>query len=408
MRDKCRVLLIVVILALAATAGWAASDQASGKAVCVFPLVNIASNAAQQDHQGPLSEAVRQEFEAVGFSVVPQGQWAPEAAKLSLKPEGIADPPQALEIARNSGADMAVAGFYQMDNNRILVSVQCYDVSAGTLITGFSHTWRFNLGFYNALHAQIADLIQKVVFSSAPRLITLKESVRVDQITFTSAQNGMEVFVEGQESAGRIQDGSLVFPAKGVRAGTLLRVEKKQEGYHTVWQSVRAAPEIALTPLPKKNILSLEVDWTAGELEGAGAALRWYPVPDWFYLGLSEYLFTQVPMSAAGTWPIHNDSELLLGLYLFWPPQAPFRMGISAGGGVFVTWVPSSASLLYTDVYINVLNIFFELRAGNVKLFARVDGKITLGIGNDLLGGNVVTWNSLLPPFTFGVVIPWL
>ena len=407
MRDIRRVLSMLIPLALAATAGWASSDQVNGKSICVFPLVNITGSAAQQEHQKPLSEAVQQEFAAVGFSVVPQEAWAPQAARMSLKPERISDPPLVLLIARSAGADMAVAGFYQLENNRVLVSVQCYDVAAGTLITGFSHTWRFNLGFYNFLHAEIADLVQKVVFSTAPKLITLKEAVRVDRITFTSPQNGMEVMVEGQQSAGTIQNGSLVFPADGVKAGTLIRIEKRQEGYHTVWQEVHAAPEIALSPIPKKSILSLEADWTTGELEGAGATLRWYPVPDWLYVGLAEYLFTQVPAVSAATWPIHSDSELLLGLYLFLPPEAPFRMGLGTGGGTFLTGIPGSTGPLYTDVYFNVLNLFLEWRAGDVKILAEVGLKITLGIGNNLLGSNLVTWNGTVPPFTFGVVIPW-
>ncbi len=407
-RNTPGVLLIFIALALAAPVGYGASDQVSGRSVCVFPLVDLAAGTAQDDHQKPFSEAVEQEFVAVGFTLVPREQWAPQAALLSAQPDHIADPPQALKIARGAGADMAVSGFFRINGDRVLVTVQCYDVTAGTLITGFSHTWRFNLAFYNFLHAEIADLVQKVVFSTAPRLISLKESVRVDQITFLSPQDGMEVVVEGQRSVGRIQGGALVFQTDGVKAGTLLRIEKRQEGYHTIWQTVRAAPHITLTPIPKESRLSLEADWTAGQLEGAGATLRWYPVPDWLYLGLSEYLFTQVPVVPSATWPIHSDTELLAGLYLFWPPEASLRMGIGAGAGAYLTAIPGSAIPLYTDVYINLLNIWFEWQAGKVKLLARIEGKATLGIGNNLLGANVVTWNSALPPLTFGVVIPWL
>jgi len=404
MRDIRHLVIIALALAFSAAAGWAASDLVSDKSVCVFPLVD--TSTAHNDHQKPFSEAVRQEFEAVGFRIVPQEKWALQATLVAQKPDRISDPSSALEIARGAGADMAVAGSYQVSNDRVLVSVQCYDVTAGTLISGFSHTWRFNLGFYNSLHAQISDLIQRVVFSKSPRLIAIKDGIRVDQITFTSTQEGMEVVVEGQENVGRIQGGSLVFTAQGVKAGTLLRIEKRQEGYHTVWQEVRAAPQIALTPIPKKNHFAVEAEWTAGEVAGAGVGLRWYPVPDWFFLGLSEYLFTQVPTVSAGTWPFHSDSTLLLGLYLFLPPQSPFRMGIATGGGIFLTALPD-AGVLFTDVYANLLDIFFELRAGNVRLFARAEGKLTLGIGNNLLGSRVVTWNSSLPPFTFGVVIPW-
>ena len=82
-------------------------------------------------------------------------------------------------------------------------------------------------------------------------------------------------------------------------------------------------------------------------------------------------------------------------------------MGLGTGGGTFLTGIPGSTGPLYTDVYFNVLNLFLEWRAGDVKILAEVGLKITLGIGNNLLGSNLVTWNGTVPPFTFGVVIPW-
>ena len=279
------------------------------------------------------------------------------------------DAPQVLLLGGKAGADMAVSGFYWMENNRILVSLQCYDVKAGTLLTGFLHTWRFNLGFYNSIHAEIADLVERVVFLSAPRLITLKDEVRVDEITFASPQDGMEVVIEGQKSVGRIQDGTLVFQTHGIKAGTPLRVEKQQEGYHTLWQNILAAPEVLLTPLPRKNILSLELDWTAGQLQGAGATLRWYPVPDWIMVNFSEYLHTQVPLVPNGSLPIHADSELLAGLYLFLPPESGFRFGISAGVGTILTYIPSGNLPIFTDVYINLLSIWGEWRVWGIPMF---------------------------------------
>ena len=197
--------------------------------------------------------------------------WSAEAARLKLASDRVTEASQALLLGEKAGADMAFTGFYWMEKDRVLVSLQCYDVKAGTLITGFLHTWRFNLGFYNAIHAEIADLVQRVVFLSAPKLITLKNDVRVDEITFTSPQNGMEVLIEGHKSVGRIQNGTLVFQTDGMKAGTPFMVEKRQDGYHTLRQTVIASPEVALTGLPRANNLSVEIDWTGGQLEGAGA-----------------------------------------------------------------------------------------------------------------------------------------
>ncbi|HVO40279.1 MAG TPA: hypothetical protein VMV03_14710 [Spirochaetia bacterium] len=408
MRDARGLALLILPLILAVPAGWADDKPGAGRTVCVFPLVSLSPSEQEKEHQRPLSDAVRQEFFAVGFTILADDAWTAEAARLKVAPDRITDPPQILALGQKAGADMAVSGFYWKDKDRILVSIQCYDVKAGTLITGFLHTWRFNLGFYNSIHAEIADLVQNVVFLTAPKLISLKDEVRIDEITFTSAQNGMEVVIEGEKSIGRVENGTLQFQTHGMKAGTSLQVEKRQEGYHPLWQTVIASPEIALTPLPKKNNLSFELQWTAGQLEGFGSTLRWYPVPDWIMVNFSEYLYTQIPLVSGGSWPIHADSELLAGFYLFRPPEAWFRWGVSAGVGTVLTWVPGTTLPLFTDVYVNLLSLWGEVKVGGVPVFARVEMKVPLGIGNSLLGvGPPIHWGGFLPPIALGVVIPW-
>ncbi len=407
MRRKHGLVLLLLPLAFAAPTGWASDGRSAGTTVCVFPLADLSPSSQQGEYQKPFSEAVEQEFVSVGFTAIPRDVWAPEASRLSVAPDRITGGPQALRIAEAAGADMAVLGFYRREGDRILVSAQCYDVKAATVITGFTRTWRFNLGFYNSLHAEIADLVQRVIFSTAPRLIALSNEVRVDEIRFTSPLEGMEVVVQGAKSVGRIRDGSLVFQTGGVKAGTVLMIEKRLEGYHTLWQSVRAAPEIALTPLPRATVFAQELDWTGGQLEGAGTALRWYPVPDWIMLAFSEYLSTQIPLTDGGSWPLHADSELLVGSYLFFPPQSDFRLGISAGVGVVLTWIPGPPLPLFTDLYVNILNVWAEYNLNGLRMFLRVEGKVSLGVGNNLLGSNPLLWSNVLPPVTFGVVLPW-
>jgi len=407
MRDGWGLLLLILALILAVPAAWSDENQISGKSVVVFPLVNMSPGGAQTEHQASLSEAVEQEFGAVGFTLVPRDQWTGEAARLKIPPLRVLEAQQALALSRSAIADMAVIGSYSMDNDRILVSVQCYDVSAGTLITGFLHTMRFNLGFYNLLHREIADLVQKVIFVTAPKLIGIQAEVRVNEITFTCPQDGLEVVVEGQKSVGRIEDGILVFDTGGVRAGTVLRIEKQKEGYHTVWQTINAAPEVALVPIPKKDTWATEFNWTTGQLEGGGATMRWYPVPNWVMVGFSEYLFTQVPTVSNGSWPIHADSELLAGLYLFWPPESAFRLGISAGFGTYLSWVPATTLPIYTDVYINMVNVWAEYHIWDVTFLLRIQAKVSLGLGKNVLGTNFISGGPLGIPVTLGVVLPW-
>ncbi len=405
MRDSRRLLLLILPLILAVPSGWSEESQISGKSVVVFPLAPLAG--AQKDNQAALSEAVEQEFGAVGFTLIPQDQWIGEAGRLKVPPLRVLEAPQALAVARSTTADMAVIGSYSMERDDILVSVQCYDVADGTLITGFLKTMRFNLGFYNLLHREIADLVQNVIFVTAPKLISIQAGVRVDEITFTCPQDGLEVVVEGQQSIGRIQGGSLVFHTGGVRAGTVLRLEKRREGYHTVWQTIHASPEIALAPIPIKDTWALEINWTTGQLEGAGATMRWYPVPNWVMLGFSEYLYAQIPFVPDASLPLHSDSELLAGLYLIWPPESAFRLGISAGFGAILTWVPGTSLPVYTDVYVNPLNIWVEYRVWGLTLLLRIQAKVGLGLGTNVLGTNFIAGGPLGIPVTLGVVLPW-
>ena len=400
---------LIALLMFAPLGGWSADERVANVSVCVFPLANLSPNGAQQEHQKPLSEAVRQEFENAGFHVLPDDQWTPQAESFGIEPNQVTGGTQAIFLGNEIGFDMAVTGSYWIENDRILVSIQCWDIKAGTLITGFLHTWRFNLGFYNFVRAEIADLAQRVVFLSAPRLIALKNDVRVDEIIFTSTQEGMEVLIQGHKSIGRIQNGTLVFQTDGINAGTTFTVEKRQEGYHTLQQTVVAAPQVELTPIPRANNLSLEADWTFGQLEGAGATLRWYPKPDWIMISFSEYLYAQISLLPNASVPIHADSELLAGLYLFRPPEAGFRFGLSAGVGTILTWIPATSLPLFTDVYINILSLWAEWKAWGIPMFVRVETKLPLGIGNNLLGsgGPPLLWGGFFPPITLGVVIPW-
>jgi hypothetical protein len=216
------------------------------------------------------------------------------------------------------------------------------------------------------------------------------------------------VVLEGSKSVGRIQDGALVFQTGGVKAGTPLRLEKRQDGYHTVWQTVPAAPRIALAPIPRKDNLTIDAEWTLGQIEGAGAGIRWYPIPDWVFTGFSEYLSTDIPLVPNGSLPLHADSNLVLGLYLFWPPQSPFRMAISTGAGTILSVFPGTSLPLFTDVYFNLVNLHLEWNVAGYRVFARIQGKVPLGIGNNLLGSKgPLYWGPWFPPIALGVVIPW-
>ena len=89
----------------------------------------------------------------------------------------------------------------------------------------------------------------------------------VPSIAFVSQDDGMEVLLAGDQ--GRlIYGGKLAWAAAEMPAGSVFRVPKCRQGYHESWETVRAAPEIRLSPLVKEHSNAVEVDWTYGQLLG--------------------------------------------------------------------------------------------------------------------------------------------
>jgi hypothetical protein len=292
-----------------------------------------------------------------------------------------------------------------MEDDRILVSISCYDVLGEGLTGGFLRSWRFNLGFYNSLHIEVADLLTRIRFAEAPpQPVEVAPRSGLREMTFTSSLEGMEVYIAGETKAGAIQNGRLVLYTAGIEPGSPLVVEKRREGYHTAWQTVQAAGEIPLSPLTKQTSYAVEVDWTFGQLLGFGSTARLYFIPDFLFGGLSVYAYAQVPNTPGGVNVLHSDVGLLIGQYLFFPADFPFRLGISTGCGGIFSQVLSPGLAPFTDFYLNIVNVWLELNLPGISFFLRSEMKYSLGIGNNALGRDMIRW-EFLPPITFGVLL---
>ncbi len=409
MGRKCLAAL-ALILALGGRA-WCAESPLEGKKACIYPLVDLSPEAGQSDKKKVLTDAVTAELQGAGFTVIPREQWESTAKKLGLNAGDLLEAPAAISLAQASGADAAISGFYSLEEDKILLSVSCYDARGGALAGGFMRQWRYSLGMYNSLHAAVTGMLSRISFtpgseSTTTAAMETTARIPIPQITFTSTQNGMEVVLAGDRSVGTIEEGRLVLAEGGMLAGTPLTIEKRMAGYHTAWQTSPARGEIALSPLMKKTSFSLEANWTTGQLVGAGAALRWYPIPDTLFASFSLYPFVQLPPqnTAPSSFVLHMDTALRVGGYIFFPPTSPFRMGLSTGFGALLTTVIQDKMLFYTDFYFNVINFWVEWNLPRLSFFVRSEMRYTLGIGPNLLGMNIVNLADT-PPITLGAML---
>jgi hypothetical protein len=429
MQDSRTLLCATVVLTLASVIV-AGQAQPALRTACVFPIADLSpqevaaakgtsveasgSRAEDAERAQSLSSVISAEIGRAGFLLVPESRWRATAEGSNLSGRDFLDPAKAAAAARAAGASMAVCGFYFLQGDRILLSVSFYDVGEGDLMAGFMKTWRYNLGIYSSLHNEIHEQLARLGPAQARETRAFQKAIApvplLAAVTFTSPQDGMEVLLPGGRSIGRIEGGKLVFSAPGTRTGETLLVEKRLAGYHTGWQRVHSAPLVVLSPLARTARVAVETAWTAGQLIGAGGAIRYYTAPDFLFFSFSLYPYGQSPVSQWGNWLLHVDSEISVGSYLFFPPDSLFRLGASAGVGLIVSLAPAGAPDLptYTDAYLNLPSVWAELNLPGVSFFLRPEIKLSLGItAPNLLGRNIILAGSTFPPVTLGALLKW-
>ena len=400
------VLLVAGVAPLPGQEAGTASSQA-----VIFPMQDLSAGADTRDFQDPITASINAAFGVAGYVVIPPERWSDEAAWRGLQTGVPFSEANALAVARAAGGDIAVTGFYVVNADQIYISVQCWDVAAGTLAAGLQQTAPFNLAFYSALHDRVAEMLSKIhlgepgVLASAGPGPALRQPA-ISEITFLSPDEGAEILLAGGTRIGAIKDGRLVWQTPGLLPGSRFVVEKRKRGFHTGQETIRAAAQIHLRSMvPEKN-KAVEVDWTLGQLVGLGSTLRVYTSPDAGFLFVGNYVYAQPPLSPAGYPVVHYDVSAGIGSYVIFPPDSWVRLGVSAGAGSILTLMTGPAGATYADLYWDVLNWWIETRVLGPIIFLRQEWKFTLGTSSGLLGNQLLNVANV-PPVTLGVMFRW-
>jgi hypothetical protein len=401
---------LISFLAVCAVPG-RAQDQPSPqrKSCVVYTIQDLSTGGETADFARPITASISAAITVGGFQMVPADALGREVQESNIAPRALQGESTILTVARALSADLAVSGFYVVRDEQIFISLQCWDVQAGRLITGLQEKARFNLAFYSFLHDHVAQMIQRIQprqesLAAAPADSPSK--LALTEIAFLSADEGMEIRLAGDLSIGTITEGKLLWRPDGIRQETKLLVEKRKPGFHTGWQTVRAQGEIRLSKLEKEYMHGREIDWTWGQLAGLGTTYRAYAKPDELFVSLGSYLFMQPPLSSAGSPVYHADLNLGLGTYLFFPPDFPVRLGISSGAGMIVTISGAGVLPPAVDLYLNVMSWWIETSLLGPVIFLRQELKFALGAGYNYLGTQWIT-PAGLPPMTLGVMFRW-
>jgi hypothetical protein len=415
MTSRASALLIATALCPALLPAQQSFSAPTPVTAVIYTVQDLSGPGTTHDYEQTITDALAAAFAASGsFRLVAQADWQAGARSRSLSERALLGGAAASELARQLKADVAISGSYTVVDDggteRILLTVQCWDAARERLSAGFIKASRFDLGFYLSLRDWVAGLIPGISIAP-PSQPVAKPAARtpsaplLPQITFESVDDGMEVLVAGDLSAGTIAGGKLEFEAGGIPRGTVLQITKRKAGFHDSVQKVKAASVITLTPLVKKSPFAVQVDWTIGEVLGAGGALRWYPVPDTLFMSAGAYLFAQPSVTFASRAVLHGDASVSFGSYLFFPPDSPVRLSLQTGGGAVLSVFTQPGFPVYADYYLNIIGLGVETGVLGIPLFLRVDSRYALGLPGGLVSRGI-TRNGL-PLFTLGAIFRW-
>ncbi len=327
-------LSIAIFLAVIATPPGAAQEQLPVKAA-VFTIRDLGTGA-DADFDELLSDSVRLEIANAGYSVV--DEWN------KLLEPGEASPvrgPRAAELARGVGAAVAVTGFYtRPDAGSVALSVQCWETDGETLLASFTLAAPFDLSFYNLLHDHLADFLAAAEkFTGPPRIeaIEIAEARGLGTIAFLSSQDGVEVLLAGEKSLGTVTGGRLEAAVGLLTTGSRLELTLRKDGFHALDTAVTAIPEIRLPELLPARRFSLDLGWNNGQPLGVSAAINWFPVADWVFVGgATQVCRRSFPRAdATGEYAVlHFDVGARAGVYLLPLKPSHHRLRRDAGAPV--------------------------------------------------------------------------
>jgi hypothetical protein len=406
---SCAALFLAIVLP-----GHAAGVPLGGMTVCLLPLVDLTPDGNLGEYAHVITEDLGVQLQQAGVPMVDAAHVKEVIGTQKASARDLLAPAAAAAAALAAGGDIAINGFIALEDDTLKVSLRAYDAKSGILLAGLLRDLRFDISLYAFLWQAVSEMLTKAApppptpepASAAPAVPARGGVPGI--VVFTSRQEGVEVLLSDGTSLGRIEKGTLAVAAAGIDLRAPLVVEKRLGGYHSARQSARPAPVVALSPIARSNSFAIEAQWTAGQLLGAGSAFRFYLSPDYLFLAPSMYVSTQPPAGSGGSAITHLDAGFLVGEYLFFPADCPFRLGISAGTGAIFSWSQALGMPVFFDPYMDIVNLWIELNLPWVSISLRSDLKYAIGGPSpNLLGQGLILWAGTIPPISLGVTFKW-
>jgi hypothetical protein len=331
---------------------------------------------------GIIDEALRRELGLLGLELVVSEQGEPTSLGGSV------------EAGREADATIVVGSTALVERRELVMTFRVIDVASERLIEAAFSPTLVGVTVHNRIDEAVTDLARRLEEFLANPEERASIAPFALSVTLFGAPEGMAVSYPGSEPLGFVRGGELELPFEPYPVGSRLLLEKTHPGYHSDEETVElTSPRntFDLDPLWKETVWAGEAFWTTGQLAGLGLGVRYYLQPDYWFLAGENYFYMQLSPYENANPVAHNDIQAWTGRYLLFDYDSSFRFGVGAGLGVILTRVFEAENFLFTDFYLNLLTIWLEYNTRSWTYFFRMSNKISLGIGNHLLGAGYMS-----------------
>jgi len=399
---------------------------AADRKVCVFDIHKIKS-AKKNDNENIFSSVIKDniifELKLAGFKIVDDSEWRSLQKKEGIESDKLIEGISAIKLGNILNADVAISGFYSVNESRIIFGIKCYDINSKRLAVSILKSGRAGLSATSLINATIEEIIPKISIELEKystrgdtiekeiivyQDITSKEMMELGEkisVTLKSRDEDAYIFL-ADKYIGRISDGNLIIESK---AWSQMYIDIVKPNFHTAREALKLGGddlEINLKPLTKKTQMGFEIQYTLYQTLGLGLGFRYYFSPDWFFIHANNYLYAQVSMLKGSNILFHNDLNIYAGQYILFPPDSIFRFGFSTGLGTVASIFLNTDIPIHTSFYMDIIGGWIELNFTNFLIYYKCTGRYYHDIFENSLVQN--GWHEPIPVcLSIGAVLRW-
>lgn len=383
--------------------------------VSVFLDVRMKTEADNRSYNTILAKNAAIELQNKGYITVPGGELARILPDIEVPAQGA--PSSAVikslsDQAREQMSKYICLVRYIAEGELVGFSVYFWRLDSGLLV---SYTTKdiVGLAVYNRMNKAVSLFVDKVGEGRPATIAGGEEGgpkQYVKEVIVYSSDEGCEIWLKDREKLGTIKDGKLILPYMPLTVGSTLLIQKKKQGCYSAEEELKLTQiknEINLMPLERIFGSGLYFTWTSGQFVGLGVGYMWSINERFVYWGAENYFFLQVNDTENMNPVIHDDIRGFILTKFRFSEGFPVTFSFSSGLGVILSLLSIDDAPVYMDLYLNPLNFHLEYALGDYMVFLRVEYKIAMGLGRNLLGSGLIAFAEGVPLFTIGVITKW-